>query len=263
MSEPTGPITALIVDDEPLARAGLRDLLANDPEIVVVGECANGEEAVETIRAVQPALVFLDIQMPGLDGFQVLARLAAETLPVCVFVTAYDRHSLRAFDVNALDYLLKPIEEVRFAQAVTRAKRTIRERRVARFGQQVLDMLGSAGVPEAGGGYLTRLVVKSTRRTVLVPVEEIDWIEGASYYVKIHAGGREHLLRETIVTLEARLDPRRFFRVHRSALVNLERIAELQPTSGGSHTVVLRSGARLKLARSRRAALEGLLGRSI
>jgi two-component system LytT family response regulator len=263
LSEPTGSITALIVDDEPLARMGLRDLLAKDQEIRIVGECASGAQAVETIRSVKPALVFLDIQMPGMDGFEVLEHLAGETLPVCIFVTAFDRHSVRAFEVHALDYVLKPVEEARFAQAVSRAKERIRERRVARFGEQVLAMLGGALVSEPGAGYLTRLVVKSARRTVLLPVEEIDWIEGASYYVKVHAGGKEHLLRETMTALEARLDPRRFFRVHRSAVVNLARIAELLPTTGGGHTVLLRNGARIRLSRSRRAALESVLGRSI
>jgi two-component system, LytTR family, response regulator len=250
------PLNVLLVDDEPLARRLLRVLLAGDPEVTVSGE-TSGDEAVDVIERTAPDILFLDVQMPGVDGFEVLARLAPERMPVVVFVTAYDQYAVRAFEVHALDYLLKPVTDARFAEALARAKGRGRERRagVAPSGGAAdsdLERL-AALLAERGQRYLTRLLVPARERTLVVEVDEIDWIEAADYYVEIHVGGRRHLLRETLSQLEGRLDPARFCRVHRSAIVNVTRVREIHPLFRGDGTLILLSGERVPLSRTRRA----------
>jgi two-component system LytT family response regulator len=246
-------LKVVVVDDEPIAREGLRALLAADRDVEVVAECGDGASAVETIRRTRPDIVFLDVQMPDVDGFDVLRALAGEPLPAVVFVTAYDKYALRAFDVHAVDYLLKPFHDERFAEALARAK--------ARRGE---DMTGRiARLLDERKPKVMRVLVKTGGRVLFLRADEIDWIEAADYYVKLHVAGKVHMLRESMAALEARLDPELFFRVHRSAIVNLERVRELQPYSRREHVLVLRDGTRLRLTRSRRERLAALLGQRL
>ncbi len=265
-------IRTLIVDDEPLGRAGMRVLLERDAEIEIVGECANGGEAVAAIRANAPDLLFLDVQMPEMDGFEVLAQVPTERLPVVVFVTAHDQHALRAFEVHALDYLLKSYSDERFEAALRRAKEQIRQKKVNEVSARLMALLDSrrqernhaeAQTPTENGAYLTRLVVKSGGRVYFLKTSEIDWIEAADYYVYLHTGAKSHLLRETMNELEKQLDPAKFSRIHRSTIVHLDRIKELQPQAHGDYVVILQNGAHLKLSRSYRPKLESALGRSL
>lgn len=271
------PIGTLVVDDEPEARAGVIQLLQGDPQIRVVGESRTGLEAVEAIQASRPELVFLDIQMPELDGFGVLARVG-DPAPVVVFVTAYDEYALRAFEVRALDYLLKPFSDARFSEALARAKTQVLERRMGQLGHQLADLVHhDANHPSepiadpapkqvAGSSsdqYLDRMMVRTPNGVSFVRVEEIDWIEARNYCAKLHVAGREYLVRETMQRLAARLDPRRFVRIHRSAIVNLDRIETLEPYFHGSYVVLLRDRTRLTLSRTRRANLERALGHTL
>ncbi len=263
-------IRTLIVDDEPAARAGMRHLLARDPEIVVAGECANGGQAVAAIRDDAPDLVFLDVQMPELDGFDVLREVGVEDAPAVVFVTAYDQYALRAFDVHAIDYLLKPFTDDRFREALERAKRQVGQGRFGELSKNLAALLETFGaapvaIPAPGPrpAYLERLVIKSGGKVTLLRVAEIDWIDAEGDYVRIHVGKAWHLLRETMKNLEARLDPARFVRIHRSTIVNLEKIKELQPFFRGEYVVVLHNATTLKLSRGYRANLEARLGRTI
>jgi two-component system LytT family response regulator len=254
------PIRALIVDDEPLARHSLVVLLAGDPAIEVAGECKNGREALVRLSEDPLELVLLDVQMPGMDGFELLARLPAGRLPAVVFVTAHDRHALRAFEVSAVDYLLKPFDNARFAHAIARAKQAIRLGQAHQLTQRLLATLGQALPPDPSGeGSADRLVVRDGARAVVVPVADIDWIEAEDYYAGIHVGGRTHLLREALADLERRLDPNRFVRIHRSALVNLARIRELVALPHGEAELVLHDGTRLRVSRARRRAVRAAL----
>ncbi|HEX6749133.1 MAG TPA: LytTR family DNA-binding domain-containing protein [Longimicrobium sp.] len=261
------PLRVVVVDDEPLARSGMAGLLARDPDVAVVAECADGREAVDAISRLRPDLVLLDVQMPEMDGFEVLRELGPERLPVVVFVTAFDRFALRAFDVAAVDYLLKPFDDERFALAMGRAKHAVRNAEAGELGRRVLAMLERGGTPSPvaesprpePAGYATRLTVKGSGRTVFVRVDEVDWIEADDYYAKLHVSGKSHLLRETMGSLETRLDPLRFFRVHRSAIVNLDRVREVQFLFRGEHVVILHDGTRLKLSRGRLDKLEAML----
>jgi len=247
------PLRVLVVDDEPLARQALRLLLAGDPELVLVGECS-GVEAAGVIERTRPDILFLDVQMPEVDGFDLLEAIGVERAPVVVFVTAYAEHALRAFAVHALDYLLKPIDDARFAQALARAKERARSRR-------------TGGPPEPGlgdflrarGRYARRFLVRERERTLVVSVDAVDWIGAADYYAELHVGGAVHLLRETMNELEQKLDPERFFRVHRSAIINLERVREIHPLFRGDCDVVLADGTRVRLSRTRRAEFERLV----
>lgn len=262
MSRGQRPLRVVVVDDEQPARAILAKLLAADPEIELAAECRSGEEAVAAIRDLAPDLVFLDVQMPGLDGFGVLAELAPEELPAVVFVTAYDHYAVQAFEVHALDYLLKPFDDERFAEALGRAKRTIRRNQVEALSRRLVGLL-EEGAADRGGRqerYLERLMIRSGGRVVFVRAEEIDWIEAQDYYVRVHAGKKRHLLRETLAALEEKLDPERFVRVHRSAIVNLDRVREMQPAFKGNWVLLLEDGTRLRIARQRRADLERRLG---
>jgi two-component system LytT family response regulator len=255
------PLSVLVVDDEPLARSGVRALLERDPELRVVGEAADGREAVDAIAVARPDLVFLDVQMPEMDGFAVIREVGPERMPAVVFVTAFDRFALRAFDVAAVDYLLKPFDDERFALAVERAKRSLRGGDAGGL-SRLVDLLEARTAAEPGTPappYASRLMVKSASRTVFLRVEEIDWIEADDYYAKLHVGPRSHLLRETMASLEQRLDPERFFRVHRSAIVNLDRVREMQPLFRGEHVLILHDGTRLKLSRGRLDRLEAAL----
>jgi two-component system LytT family response regulator len=255
-------LRVLVVDDEPLARSGVRGLLARDPELEVVGEAADGREAVDAILSAKPDLVFLDVQMPEMDGFEVLRRVGPGRMPAVVFVTAFDQFALRAFDVAAVDYLLKPFDDERFAVAVDRAKRALRSAEAGELGRRLLGLLEARGGGEgepAERAYASRLLVKSASKTVFLRVEEIDWIEADDYYARLHVGSKSHLLRETMGSLEQRLDPGRFFRVHRSAIVNLDRVREMQPLFRGEHVLILNDGTRLKLSRGRLDKLEAVL----
>lgn len=248
-------IRTLIVDDEPLARERLHTLLAVEQDIEVIGESGDGQSAVRMIRELAPDLVFLDVQMPELDGFGVLGALRPKEIPAIVFVTAYDEYALRAFDVRALDYLLKPFDRGRFQRALSRARADLRgdRDRIARSLTALLEELQS----ERQG--LDRIVIKSSGRIVFLRTEEIDWIEAAGNYVKLHAGGTAHLLRETMKGIEGKLDPRTFVRVHRSRIVNLDRVRELQPWFHGEYVITLEDGTELTSGRSYSDTLQGLL----
>jgi len=242
-------LRALIVDDEPLARETLRLLLAEDTEMVVAGECS-GVEAPELIARQRPDILFLDVQMPEVDGFDVLEQVGADAVPSVVFVTAFDEYALRAFEVHAVDYLLKPFDDRRFAAALSRAKETARSRRRGEADPGLARLLEARP---------RRFFVRTREKVLLIKPEEIDWIEAADYYVSLHVGGKAHLLRETMNEIEQRLDPERFFRVHRSAIVNVDRVREMHPLFRGDCVLVLHDGTKLKLSRARRDAFERLL----
>jgi two-component system, LytTR family, response regulator len=261
------PIRTLIVDDERLARRNLRIRLSQVPDFEVIGECATGGEAVAAIRAGKPDLLFLDIQMPDLDGFAVLERIDPEILPVVVFVTAYDRFALEAFRAHALDYLLKPFEEDRFAETLQACRQRVAEARSLDRGAgapaQPLEPAG-AHLPRPGDAgdnpYLNRLVIKSAGRVFFMKITSLDWVEAYGNYVSLHAGGRTWLLRRTMHEMEAGLDPRIFGRLSRSAIVNLDSIRELVPVARGEYLVRLTDGSELKLTRGYREKLEARLG---
>ena len=255
-------IRTLIVDDEPLARRNLRVLLEKDPQIEILDECRNGREAVKAIKALSPDLIFLDIQMPELDGFDVLARVGPEQIHAIIFVTAFDQYALKAFEVHALDYLLKPFDDERFAFALRRAKSQIEAREINRVSKRLLALLEereSLADSSAEKSYLTRLMIKASGRVVLLKVGEIDFIEADGNYAKLHVGRKAHLLREKMHDLEGRLDPAKFVRIHRSIIVNLDRIKELHPHFNGDYIVVLEDGRQLRLSRTRRENLEARL----
>lgn len=257
-------LRVVVVDDEPLARHGVSDLLRKDADLEVVAECGDGASAVETLRRERPDLVLLDVQMPELDGFEVLQRLDPERLPAVIFITAYDRFAVKAFDVRALDYLVKPFDDDRFFAAIGRAKDAIRGGSLGEAHRRLRELL--AHLPGAGRSddpFLSRIVVKTGGHVRFVRTADIDWIESADYCVKLHAEGRSHVIRESMTSLEERLDPARFIRIHRGAIVNLDRVRELQPFFKGDHVVVLQDGTRLKLSRNRRGALEARLGQSL
>jgi len=239
--EPRTKLRALVVDDEPLARTNLTVLLNPDPQIEIVGECGSGMEALAEIRGKRPDLVFLDVEMPECDGFDVMERLGGEMPPAVIFVTAYDQYALRAFEAGALDYLLKPFDNLRFERALCRAKERISQSRV------------SPPRPE-------RLVVKSAGQVLFLKPEEIDWIEAADYYACLHVGARSHLLRRSMAELEQDLDPKVFCRIHRSAIVNLERVKGLELGGDGEHEVALENGARLRMSRRYQKQLQSRLG---
>ncbi len=235
-------LRVLVVDDEPLARRNLTALLEPDPAIASVTECGSGPEAIASIRKSRPDLVFLDVQMPECDGFDVLEQLGSEMPSTIIFVTAYSEYALRAFEAGALDYLLKPFDDSRFQRALSRAKE-----KIARY----------APLPRQP---VERLVVKSPGRVLFLPVADIDWIEAADYYACLHVGDSTHLIRRTLAELEGDVGDQRFFRTHRSVIVNLERIRGLELQSDGEYEIALKSGARLRLSRRYRKALQDRLG---
>jgi len=253
-------IRVLIVDDEAPARQRLADLLRKDVQVTGILEAADGISAVAVIQSQAPQLVFLDVQMPELDGLGVIDAVGAGQMPLTVFVTAYDQHAIRAFEANALDYLLKPFSDERFEAALSRAKLRMRERSTSEFGQRVMKMLSAA--PQAQRPW-DRLVIKSGDCTRFIRTAEIDWIEAAGVYVNLHVAGQQLLYRASLQELSERLDERRFVRVHRSAIVNIESIVRLEAISHGEFDVLLKNGARTRVSRSYRALLEDRLGQPL
>src|ERR1044071_428945 len=253
-------IRVLIVDDEPLARERIRDMLEADNRVEIIGECSNGEQAIEVIQQLAPDLVFLDVEMPGKDGFAVLEALDPDRLPVVIFVTAYDQYAVRAFEFNALDYLLKPFDQERFNKALGRAVANIQADKSDNVSERILKTLEEM---KARPVHLERLVIKMNGHVFFVKTEEIDWLEAEGNYVRLHAGKESYLLRDTISALEGQLDPKRFVRVHRSAIVNVDRIQELQAWFHGEYRIILREGVQLTLSRSYREKLHELLGRPL
>ena len=241
------PLTVLLVDDEPLAREGLRILLERDPEIGAIYDARNGHEAVASIRDRRPDLVFLDVQMPEMDGFAAVGEIGAEHMPPVVFVTAHDQYAIQAFEINAIDYLLKPVTEDRFAKALARVKARFAARTGDDASRQILSLLETMASPTR---YLKRLAVRTAGKTILVDVAEIDWIEAAENYVQLHTARGSHLLHVTMNTVEKSLDPAIFLRIHRSVIVNVTRIRELQPVMHGEYAITLASGARLQSGRN-------------
>jgi two-component system LytT family response regulator len=252
-------IRTIVCDDEPLARERIKRYLGNEADIEVVSECANGQEAVEAVAKFSPDLLFLDIQMPELDGFGVLKAIGPQKVPAVIFVTAYDKYALSAFDVHALDYLLKPFNRDRFRRALGRARTQLEHDKVGQLDQRLLTLLEDLKTEHK---YLDRLVVRSVGRVFFLKTNEIDWIEAAGNYVRLHVGREGHLLRETMSHLEAKLNPDKFLRIHRSTLVNIDRIKELQPLFSGDYTVILRDGRQLTLSRSYRDKLLELFDKS-
>jgi two-component system LytT family response regulator len=250
-------IRTLIVDDEPLARARIRALLQGEPDLTVVGECGDGGDAVAVLRAQQPDLVFLDVQMPVLDGFGVVEAIGPERLPALIFVTAHDRYALRAFEVHALDYLLKPFDRERFRQAVARARDRLARTDREAAGRQLLALLEEV---RAARQAPQRLVIKEDGRVFFIRLDDVDWIEAAGNYVRLHVGGAVHLLRETMTALEGRLPGEKFLRIHRSTIVQIDRIRELEPWFHGDYRVQLRDGTALTLSRGYRQKLQERLG---
>ncbi len=253
-------IRVLVVDDEAPARQRLIDLLRQDAQVRAVAEAGDGRTAVEIIRNAAPDLIFLDVQMPELDGLAVIETVGAAHMPLTVFVTAYDQHAIRAFEANALDYLLKPFSDERLEATMSRVKARLDERNLQELARGVLRMM--PGGPPANR-RLDRLVVKSGGTTRFVRVADIDWIEGAGVYVNLHVAGKEMLYRAALNELAESLDPVRFVRVHRSAIVNIDSILHLEPISHGEFEVVLKNGARSRVSRTYRALLEKRLGQSL
>ena len=234
------PIGTVVVDDEPLARANIVSRLRTDPEILVLGECSSGAEAAKMVREMRPSLLFLDVQMPGCDGFGVLEALGSDVPPAVVFVTAYDQYALKAFEAEALDYLLKPYDNARFFRVLSRAKALLARRSAEDRGFE-------------------RIMVRSAGRISFVRAEEIDWIEAADYYSGLHIGAKTHLLRRSMAELERDLDAERFCRIHRSTIVNLAQVRDLCLDPGGEYEVVLRDETRLKVSRGYREKLQAAI----
>jgi two-component system LytT family response regulator len=250
-------IRVLIVDDEPPARERIRALLADESDIAIAGECESGLAAVESIKNLDPDLVFLDVQMPGLDGFGVVDALG-DSLPVLVFVTAYDAYAVRAFEVHALDYLLKPFDRERFRATLDRARTALSERSP---GNQLAGEAAPIGEADAGKAPLRRLLAKRDGRLIVLKAAEIDWIESSANYASLHVGKETYLVRETMQSLEGRLDPAQFLRIHRSTIVNLDRVQEIEPYFHGDYIVRLADGQRLTLSRTYRDRLQKHFGR--
>lgn len=266
-------VHTVIVDDEPLARAALRAMLNDEPDIEIVAECRNRKEAVRAIRREAPELVFLDVQMPDGDGFQVVEEIGVKQMPVTVFVTAYDKYALRAFAAHALDYLLKPFDHERFSHALQRARSQVEEQKRSEMSDKLLALLGefhaASGsslnaenekkIEGVNNKPLERLVIKSGGRIYFLKVEEIHWIEATGDYVRLHAGSKSHLMRETMGSLHGRLNPNRFVRIHRSTVVNIELVKDIQPLFKGEYVVTLIDGTQLKSSRGYRNQLQPLL----
>jgi two-component system LytT family response regulator len=246
-------IRTVIADDEPLARGKLRLLLQSEPDVRLVAECCNGPETIEAVRTQRPDLLLLDIEMPEAGGFEVLQALKAEETPFVIFTTAYDDYAVRAFEAEALDYLLKPFAEERLHEAIGRARQQLTLHKNIISPQRLREFLAHA---PSRSGFLERLVIKSAGRVVFLNVEEIDWIEAAANYVRIHTGKESHLMRESIGRMAERLDSSRFVRVHRSVIVNVSKIRELQACNSGEHILILRNGKQLPCSRGYRSALE-------
>jgi two-component system LytT family response regulator len=270
-------LRVLIVDDEALARQRLEDLLRHQENVEIVGFADNGEAAISAIRSLKPDLVFLDVQMPGATGIDVIRTIGSHEMPATVFVTAYDQYALKAFDMAAIDYLVKPFDDERFEQAFARARRLIELEEVDRLSEQLLAVLQSGGHANAAGGalgasgsppaaaggkpeYLERIAVETRGQVRVVPVGDIEYITASGPYAELHANGRAHVIRERMQMLEERLDPAKFFRIHRSAIVRLDQIETLLRDPGGDYGVKLRSGVQLSVSRNRVEQLEKWMG---
>ena len=253
-------IKVLVVDDEPLARERLTTLLSQEPDVELVGPARDGEEAITAIHDDSPDLVFLDVQMPQMNGFDVIEAVGSDKMPLVIFVTAYDQHALKAFQVRALDYLLKPFDRERFTDALQRARKQLERDETGDLGRRLLALVKDLRRDQPRSD---RLVVKSGGRLFFLRTDEIDWIEAAGNYVRLHVGTTSHLLRETMNAIEGRLDAEKFFRIHRSRIVNMERIQEMQPWLNGEYAVVLRTGTRLTLSRGYREKLQERLARTV
>ncbi len=255
-------IRTLIVDDEPIARRGIRRELEREPDVVIVGECSDGYAAVTAIHEKNPDLVFLDLQMPELDGFGVIETVGIKHMPAVIFVTAYNQHALKAFEIHALDYLLKPFNRERFQSALQRAKKQLQQASLEGLSERLLALLHDS---EAGREiaeqpkYLERLVVKASGRIFFLNTEEIHWIEAADNYVRLHVGKDSHLIQGTMSRLESKLNPEMFLRIHRSAIVNIKQIKELQPLFHGEYAVYLSNGKELTSGRTYRENMQRLL----
>lgn len=244
-------IRTLIADDEAVAREGLRKLLQQEPDIDIVAECANGREAADTIRAVTPDLVFMDVQMPGLNGFEALTEAGIETIPVIIFVTAYDQYALRAFDVHAVDYLLKPFTNKRLQEALDHARQRLQRNQVTELNEQIVSLLNRLDDAQPDPApYPRRIPVRNRRRVHFIDVDDIDWMEAADNYVCLHVGDQTHLIRATLTEMEERLDPDRFLRIHRSRIVNIDRIREVHPRGSGDCALILHDGTELLSSRT-------------
>jgi two-component system LytT family response regulator len=257
----TTPIRVLVVDDEALGRRRILDLLAAEPGVEVVGEAATGPQALEAIRRLRPDLVFLDVQMPGMTGLDVARAIGPDAMPATIFVTAYDQHAQQAFDVAALDYLVKPFDDERFEQAFRRARRMVGLEETRRLHERLMAVLQPAATPERPAaappsGFTDRIAVESRGKVTFVPVRDIDYIAASGPYAELVVGNRRHLIRESMQSLEERLDPARFMRIHRSAIVQLDRVSALHKGPGGDYELQLKDGTRLRVARSRREEVE-------
>ncbi|MGH7456621.1 MAG: LytR/AlgR family response regulator transcription factor, partial [bacterium] len=250
-------IRVLIVDDEPIAREGLRTLLSAERNVEIIGECRNGREAVQAIRVQAPDLVFLDVQMPKMNGLEVIEQIGVVQMPAVVFVTAYDQYALQAFEINAMDYLLKPFDEERFQKTLQRAGKHFQQQNAQNLQQRLAAVLDHFGNDQPKRPK--RFVVKSAGRIFFVNVDEIDWIAAAGNYVQLHVGPQSHLLRQTMDAIEAMLDAEKFLRIRRSAIVHVERIKELKPLSKGEYQIILRDGTQLASSRRYRAKLDVIL----
>jgi two-component system LytT family response regulator len=269
------PIRAIIVDDEELARRGIEIRLAAHTDVEIVGQCENGREAIEMLAAEKPDLMFLDIQMPGMSGFDVLAKLPHESMPMIVFVTAFDRFALEAFEAQALDYLLKPINDTRFGQALERVRNHVRQKTAIAQRDKLMELIaqtrGSGSLDDeelqkqlaaaVGPEYPEVLPIRDDNGTVRLDIVRIDWIDAAGDYMCVHADGRTYVLRETMKSLEAILDPKIFQRVHRSTIVNIQRVRRLRPHTNGEYFLTLDDGQEIKLSRSYRDRVDQLLQR--
>jgi two-component system LytT family response regulator len=249
-------IRTLIVDDMMLARKRVRQCLADDPDIEIIGECANGRTAIAAIRSMSPDLVFLDVQMPKVGGFEVVEAIGAEKMPTVIFVTAYDEFALRAFDACALDYLLKPLNTERFIRALARAKREVKRSKAEQDDGRLKQVLAAIDLAPR---YLKRLAVKSAGQTLILPVDEIEWIGAAACYLELHVGRETHLIRKRLGELEQQLDPEMFVRIHRSTIVNIERIKKLHPLFNDDHLVILQDGTKLNMSRTYYPSVAALL----
>jgi two-component system LytT family response regulator len=253
-------IRTVIADDERLACEKLRVFLGSEPGVDVVAECRDGKEAIAAVQTHKPDLLFLDIRMPDLDGFQVLSEIPADAMPVVIFTTAYDQYAIKAFESDALDYLLKPFDQKRFHHAVGRARTELLKSRDHHLTSRILNLLAEAPTPRGVNG---RLVIRTGGRVVFLELDQIEWIEAAANYVKLNAGKDSYLLREGIGRISERLDPSRFVRIHRSTIVNANKIKELQPCDSGEYIAVLRSGKELSCGRGYRAQLQRLIGENL
>ncbi|MBX7174039.1 MAG: LytTR family DNA-binding domain-containing protein [Pyrinomonadaceae bacterium] len=257
MSEAKQNYRVIVVDDEPLARLNLCALIKKDDELEIIKECENGYEAISAIETLAPDIVFLDVQMPEINGFQVLEQVDLSKIPALIFVTAYDQYAIKAFEFSALDYLLKPVEESRFQKAVGQAKFFLQQRDLSSLSQRLISLLeNNKTPPKTQPIFLERIVIKSIGKVLFLPVSEIEWIEADDYYVKIHTAEQSHLLRESMNELEKSLDPNQFQRIHRSIIVNLSLIKQIQTDFQNKSVVILQNGKKLKMSRPRQELIE-------